>query len=137
MSQNFMFYKGYTGAVEYSDVDGCFVGEVVGLTKTLIGFHGDSVAELRKDFENGIDSYLAACAELGRNPEMPAETEITVTVPTTVYQTIFEKAEKSGKSVSDIAVAAFNAAGFGRGKRRKTPVIAQAQRKPRKKTTVR
>lgn len=136
MSQNAMFYKGYTGVVEYSDIDGCFVGEVVGLTKTLIGFHGVSVAELREDFENGINSYLSACSKLGREPEMPAETEITVTVPTNVYQTIFEKAEKTGKSISEIAVDAFNAAGFGRGKRRKAAAVSKIKRKSRKKTTV-
>lgn len=55
---NYLEYKGYKGTVEYSSEDGCFFGKVVGLGKDLIAYEGKTVAELRADFEAGIDSYL-------------------------------------------------------------------------------
>lgn len=42
--KNTMEYKGYTGSVEYS-------GE------------GSNAEELRKDFRDGVDDYLAMCEE--------------------------------------------------------------------------
>ena len=44
---NTMTYKGFAARVEYSEEDGCFVGHIVGI-RDVIGFHGESVAELRK-----------------------------------------------------------------------------------------
>lgn len=55
---NYLEYKGYRGTVEYSSEDGCFFGKVVGLGKDLIAYEGKTVAELRADFEAGIDSYI-------------------------------------------------------------------------------
>jgi predicted HicB family RNase H-like nuclease len=36
---NTMRYKGYTGSVEYSEADHCFVGEVLGMKHDLILFN--------------------------------------------------------------------------------------------------
>lgn len=55
---NYLEYKGYKGTVEYSSEDDCFFGKVVGLGKDLIAYEGKTMAELRADFEAGIDSYL-------------------------------------------------------------------------------
>lgn len=137
MSQNTMHYKGYTGVVEYSEGDRCFVGEVVGLARTVIGFHGQSVAELQEDFENSIESYLDACAKIGEKPELPHETEITVAVPVAVYRRLHEKAERTGKSVSDIAVDAFKAAGFGKGKRNASALKAKRGTKSIRRAAIR
>ena len=45
-----MTYQGYAARIEYSDEDGCFVGHVAGI-RDVIGFHGESVAELRAAFD--------------------------------------------------------------------------------------
>jgi len=42
-----MTYKGYAAKIEYSDDDDCFVGHIAGI-KDVIGFHADSVKELRR-----------------------------------------------------------------------------------------
>lgn len=55
---NYLEYKGYKGTVEHSSEDDCFFGKVVGLGKDLIAYEGKTMAELRADFEAGIDSYL-------------------------------------------------------------------------------
>lgn len=39
-------YKGYVATVEYSDEDACFVGHLVGTGNDIVGFHGNTEAEL-------------------------------------------------------------------------------------------
>lgn len=51
-------YKGYKGSVEYSREDNCLFGKVQGMSKDLITYEGQTLEELRKDFEEGIDSYI-------------------------------------------------------------------------------
>lgn len=54
---NLMNYKSYSAHIEYSDVDGCFVGHVVGIPD-VVGFHAESVTELRAAFEEAVEEYL-------------------------------------------------------------------------------
>jgi predicted HicB family RNase H-like nuclease len=60
-----MTYKDYAARIEYSDEDACFVGHIAGI-RDVVGFHGDSVVELKTAFESAVDDYLAC---LGRNSE--------------------------------------------------------------------
>ena len=54
----YMKYKGYTGSVEYSEEDNCLFGKVMGLSKDAITYEGQTVDELRQDFEESVDDYL-------------------------------------------------------------------------------
>jgi predicted HicB family RNase H-like nuclease len=60
-----MSYKGYAAEIEQSDEDGCFVGHITGI-KDVIGFHAESVEELRAAFEEAVDDYIATCEKLSR-----------------------------------------------------------------------
>ena len=68
---DFLEYKGYKGSVEYSKEDDCLFGKVQGLSKDLIVFEGQTLDELRKDFEEGIDNYLEGCLADGVEPAKP------------------------------------------------------------------
>ena len=50
----FFKYKGYSGSVEFSPEDNCLFGKVQGLHKATILYEGNSVDELRKDFEEAL-----------------------------------------------------------------------------------
>lgn len=63
---NLLEHKGYSGTVEYSD--GVLHGKVLGI-RSLISYEGNSVAELRQDFEGAVEDYLELCAERGIEPE--------------------------------------------------------------------
>lgn len=67
---NTMSYKGYAAKIEYSDEDQCFVGHIAGI-QDIVGFHGESVAELREAFVEAVDDYLEMCARLNRAPQKP------------------------------------------------------------------
>ena len=40
---NTMIYKGYAARIEYSEEDGCFVGDLAGI-RDIVGFDGKTVA---------------------------------------------------------------------------------------------
>jgi predicted HicB family RNase H-like nuclease len=49
-----MTYKGYAARIEFSAEDECFIGHIAGI-KDVIGFHADSVNELRASFFEAVD----------------------------------------------------------------------------------
>ena len=57
---NILEYKGYNGTVEYSADDSILFGKVIGI-KSLISYEGQSVEELKADFEGAVDEYLEYC----------------------------------------------------------------------------
>ena len=65
-----MKYRGYAAFIEYSADDGCFVGHVSGVND-IVGFHGESVEELRSAFVEAVDDYLETCEVLGRPVQEP------------------------------------------------------------------
>ena len=52
-----MTYQGYTAEIIYSDEDGFYVGDVVGIDD-IICFHGDTDAGLQEAFEGVVDHYI-------------------------------------------------------------------------------
>ena len=58
---DYLEYKGYKGSVEYSKEDNCLFGKVQGLGKDLIVYEGQTLNELRADFEEGIDNFIHLC----------------------------------------------------------------------------
>ncbi len=99
---NTMTYKGYAARIEYSDEDGCFVGHVAGI-RDIVGFHGDSVNELRSAFEDAVDDYLETCEKLGTKPPRPFSGELTLHIPPEVHASAAVAAEVTGKSVDQWA----------------------------------
>lgn len=65
---NPLSYKNYNGTVEFSSDDNCLFGKVVGI-KSLLSYEGQSIKELKEDFERTVDEYLEDCQERGIAPE--------------------------------------------------------------------
>jgi predicted HicB family RNase H-like nuclease len=95
-----MEYKGYTALIRYSTVDGCYIGKVVGISDQII-FDGGSLDEIRKTFEDDVDSYIQYCHKKGRKPNAPVS-EIMVPVSPALYARIVGKAENEGVPVSTV-----------------------------------
>ncbi len=64
---NTMTSKGYTARVEYDERDNIFVGRILGI-RSIIGFHGQTVAGLRTEFEHAVKDHLADCRQQGVEP---------------------------------------------------------------------
>ena len=98
-----MTYKGYTARVEFDDRDDIFVGHVLGIN-AIVGFHGETVAELRKDFAAAIDFLIEDCKALGVEPERPASGKLMLRVPPEVHSAALIAAKASGTSLNQWAV---------------------------------
>ncbi|MBF6593463.1 MAG: type II toxin-antitoxin system HicB family antitoxin [Thermaceae bacterium] len=90
-----MTYKGYTAKLIYSEEDSCFVGRVLGI-RHIIGFHGDSVEELRQAFEESIDFYLSTEPA----PEKPFSGKFVVRISSECHAEAARLAEAAGKSLN-------------------------------------
>jgi len=97
-----MTYKGYAARIEYSDEDGCFIGHVAGI-QDVIGFHAESVGELRSAFEEAVDDYLATCEKAGRAPQKPYSGRLMLRVPPEVHARAAMMAEAHGMSINQWA----------------------------------
>ena len=108
-----MTHKGYSAIIQYSEEDGCFVGHIAGI-QDIVGFHGESVKELRSAFKDAVDDYLDACAKTGKRPQKPASGKLLLRVPPEVHALALVEAEVSGKSLnqwaSDVLSKAVHAA---------------------------
>ena len=71
-----MEHRGYRARVEHDDEDGLCTGRVAGI-RDGVGFHADTVEELRAAFREAVDDYLETCARLGRTPRRAALDEMT------------------------------------------------------------
>lgn len=65
-----MHHKGYEATIALDEDAGIFHGEVINL-RDVITFQGSSAAELKQDFADSVEDYLAFCAERGEEPEKP------------------------------------------------------------------
>ncbi|GBL59516.1 type II toxin-antitoxin system HicB family antitoxin [Pseudomonas citronellolis] len=94
-----MKYKGYVARIEYSDDDGLFIGHIAGI-QDVIGFHGESVSELRQSFHEAVDDYLDTCAKLGREPQKPYSGKLSLRLDPALHARVALKAELSNKSIN-------------------------------------
>jgi predicted HicB family RNase H-like nuclease len=75
-----MMHKGYAAKIEYDDADGCFVGHIAGI-RDIVGFHGESVTELKTVFEEAVNDYLDTCQKIGKEPQKPYSGRIMLRNP--------------------------------------------------------
>ena len=99
---NTMSHKGYTARVEFDERDNIFVGRVLGI-RTMISFHGQTVAELRAEFEGAVEDFVRDCKEKGLKPQKPASGKLLLRVPPEVHGAALVAAQAAGKSLNQWA----------------------------------
>ena len=96
---NTMTFNGYTARVEFDERDNIFVGRILGI-RNIISFHGETVGQLRSEFELAVNDYLADCKEQGVRPEKPASGKLLLRVPPEVHGRAIIAAQAAGKSLN-------------------------------------
>ena len=101
---NTMTHKGYTARVELDDRDNIFVGRILG-TRSIISFHGETVARLRSEFKKAIEDSrkLKSKPSDGLAPEKPASGKLLLRVPPEVHGKALVVAQAAGKSLNQWA----------------------------------
>jgi len=95
-------YKSYIGTVEYNAADNCLFGKVEGMVNDSITYEGQSITELKADFESAIDSYLEGCDELGIKPRKAYSGTLNIRIPSEIHCLIGLKAKQTGRSINAI-----------------------------------
>ena len=98
---DFLEYKGYKGSVEYSKEDNCLFGKVQGMSKALILYEGNTLDELRKDFEDGVDSYLEACKVDGVEPAKPYSGRLNLRMSSELHSRVAAFVATTGTTIND------------------------------------
>jgi len=99
---NTMTFKGYTARVEYDERDNIFVGRILGI-RSIISFHGATVARLRAEFQQAVTGYLEDCKREGCSPEKPASGKLLLRVSPEVHGRALVAAQAAGKSLNQWA----------------------------------
>ena len=106
---NTMTYKGYYARIEYDDEDGIFFGRIAGI-RDGVGFHADTVPDLRAAFREAVDDYLETCAKVGKKPQKPYSGQVMFRVDPELNRRMALTAELSGKSLNQWAEEALEKA---------------------------
>lgn len=96
-----MNYKGYMGSIEVSEEDNCLFGKVLALPHdTMITYEGETVAELREDFHDAVDNYLAYCEAEGIEPRRSYSGMLNVRISPEAHSKIAMLAKQAGISIN-------------------------------------
>ncbi len=94
-----MTYKGYTAEIEVDIEAGILFGRVIDI-KDVVTFKGKTVEEVRVEFHNSVDDYLAFCEKLGEEPDKPFSGKLPFRTTPDRHRKIFLAAKKAGKSIN-------------------------------------
>ena len=89
---DYLEYKGYKGSVEYSKADNCLFGKVLGMSKDLILYEGNTIDELRADFEG--------CLADGVEPRKPYSGTLNIRISPDVHGRIAALAQEAGTTIN-------------------------------------
>ena len=96
---NTLEYKGYIGTVEFSAADNVLHGRVLGIDG-LISYEGDSIQNLRKDFEEAVDSYLKMCSEEALEPQRSYKGKFNVRISPELHRNLAYYSYAHGKTLN-------------------------------------
>ena len=99
MTMDKLEYKGYFGSIEYSEVDKCFFGKVLGMNQSCITYEGENATEIIEDFKGAVDMYLDHCKNKGIIPEKPYNGVLNIHIPIEIHSKIALYAENHGTSI--------------------------------------
>ena len=102
-----MIYKGYAARIEFSSEDDCFIGHIAGI-KDVVGFHAESVTELKQAFFDSVEDYLEVCKATRKTPQKPYSGKLMLRVSPEIHAAIATAAQLSGKSINQWATEALD-----------------------------
>ena len=99
MTVNMLKQKDFCGSVEYSAVDECFFGKIIGTTD-LVTFEGNSVANLKKAFAEAVEDYLVLCKEADKEPQKSYKGSFNIRIPAELHKAAAAIANREGISLN-------------------------------------
>ena len=103
---NIMKYKDYCAEIRYSDEDRCFWGKIDGLKNNLILFEGNTVEELRKDFENAVNDYIDDCKNNNEEPKKQYKGSFNIRIEPSLHKEAIMLAKSLAMSLNQFVASA-------------------------------
>ena len=94
-------YKGYYGSVDYSLEDDVLYGKVIGI-KGLLSYEGQTLDELKKDFQGVVDEYLADCEAQGIKPQKSYKGSFNVRITPELHMKAAAYAASQAESLNSL-----------------------------------
>ena len=95
-------HKGYAAKVEFDAEDEIFTGHIVGIAD-VVGFHAETVADLKAAFVEAVEDYLETCKAIGKAPEKTYSGKFMVRISPEAHKEAARQAELAGKSLNQWA----------------------------------
>jgi predicted HicB family RNase H-like nuclease len=99
---NVLEYKGYHARVELDPEDECLVGRLVGIND-IVGFHGETIAEIKTAFHEAVDDYVETCRKTGKTPERSFSGKVMFRIAPEVHARAALAAQLKGMSLNQWA----------------------------------
>lgn len=99
---NIMTYNGYSARIEYDDEDEIFFGKLAGI-RDGVGFHAETVSELKNAFHEAVDDYIETCEKIGREPQRPFSGKVMFRIDPETHRRAAISAELAGMSLNQWA----------------------------------
>lgn len=94
-------YKGYIGSIEVSEEDNCLFGKILDLPNdTMISYEGETVEQIKSDFMEAVDAYIAYCKENGIAPHKSYSGSLNIRVSSETHSRIAYLAQQTGVSIN-------------------------------------
>lgn len=96
---NTLTYKGYGARIEFDEDDEIFTGRIAGVND-IVGFHGESVGELKSAFHEAVEDYVEAFVQAGKEPQKPFSGKVMFRISPEKHRKAVIAAELSGMSLN-------------------------------------
>ena len=70
------------------------------MSKDLILYEGNTIDEVRADFEAGIDNYIAGCVADGIEPRKPYSGTLNIRISPEIHSKIAMLAQEAGTTIN-------------------------------------
>lgn len=102
-------YAGYIGSTEVDSENDVLFGRLLYI-RDVIGYHGNSVSELRAAFREAVDDYLATCEEEGTEADKPCKGSFNVRIGPERHRRVAVAARVAGVGLNEFIAQAIDSA---------------------------
>ena len=101
MGNNKLIHAGFTGSFDVSLEDGCLIGRVL-FIDDIISYEGETVSDLKKNFEAAVDRYIAYCKQTGKPANKPYSGTFNVRVGPALHRKAVIAATEASVNLSQL-----------------------------------
>lgn len=109
MAKNKLNYKGFSGSLEPSLEDNCLIGRVQ-FIDDIISYEGETISELKRNFEAAVDRYLAYCNKTGKPANKPYSGTFNVRIGAELHRKAAIAASNASLNLNEFVANAIKSA---------------------------